>query len=220
MFKHICMNVLIFVIHLVGKIWSFIFPINVSVCCGKIVTHLYTGYYSRCFSKWGKRSIIKWSAQKLVGLEYVSVGDDVVIDGNVQITAWSVKGKYLPEISIGDGSVLRQGCHITAVGNISIGCNLLTGTNVIITDNSHGASNFEEMSMAPVSRDLFSKGPVRIGDNVWLGNNVCVMPGVTIGDGVIVGANSVVTSDIPSYSVAVGAPAKVVSKKQQVFLKN
>jgi len=51
-----------------------------------------------------------------------------------------------------------------------------------------------------------------IGNNVWLGNNVCIMPGVTIGDGAVVGANSVVTKDVPAYSVAAGIPAKIVKQ--------
>ena len=69
-----------------------------------------------------------------------------------------------------------------------------------------------ELNIHPEKRSLVSKGKVIIGDNVWLGNNVCIMPNVTIGDGVIVGANSVVTKDIPSYSVAAGAPARVVKQ--------
>jgi acetyltransferase-like isoleucine patch superfamily enzyme len=68
------------------------------------------------------------------------------------------------------------------------------------------------MGIPPTQRSLFSKGPVKIGNNVWLGNNVCVMPGVTIGDGAIIGANAVVTHDIPPYSVAGGIPAKVIKQ--------
>ncbi len=59
---------------------------------------------------------------------------------------------------------------------------------------------------------MVSKGPVVIGNNVWLGNNVCVMPGVTIGDGAIIGANSVVTHDVPAYAVAAGVPAKIIKQ--------
>lgn len=76
--------------------------------------------------------------------------------------------------------------------------------------NSHGKSERSVLDMNPNLRPIESKGSVVIGNNVWLGDNVIVLPGVTIGDGVIVGANSVVTKNIPSYSVAVGNPAKVV----------
>lgn len=63
-----------------------------------------------------------------------------------------------------------------------------------------------------------AREPATIGNNVWLGNNVCVMPEVTIGDGAIIGANSVVTHDIPAYCMAAGVPARVI--KQMTSPKN
>jgi acetyltransferase-like isoleucine patch superfamily enzyme len=57
-----------------------------------------------------------------------------------------------------------------------------------------------------------SKGPTRIGDNVWCGANVVVTSGVTIGRRSVIGANSVVTSNLPEFSIAAGAPAKVIKK--------
>jgi acetyltransferase-like isoleucine patch superfamily enzyme len=68
------------------------------------------------------------------------------------------------------------------------------------------------MGMPVDERLLVSKGAVVIGNNVWIGNNACIMPGVSIGDGAIIGANSVVTHDIPAYSVAGGIPAKVIKQ--------
>lgn len=113
---------------------------------------------------------------------------------------------------IGNNCSIRNNAHITAINCIRIGDNLLTGTNVLITDNSHGQSTREHMSLPFTERPLYSKGPVVIGNNVWLGNNVCVMSGVTIGDGAIIGANAVVTHDIPAYAVAAGILAKVVKQ--------
>jgi lipopolysaccharide O-acetyltransferase len=57
---------------------------------------------------------------------------------------------------------------------------------------------------------LFSSGPVIIGSNVWVGDNVVIVGPVRIGDGVVIGANSVVTSDIPENVIAVGAPARII----------
>ncbi len=54
--------------------------------------------------------------------------------------------------------------------------------------------------------------PVSIGDRSWLGQNVCVLPGASIGEHCVIGANSVVTSPIPDFSVAVGAPARVIKR--------
>lgn len=176
-----------------------------------IANRIYTVMHRRQFAQWGRGSHICWRAMKLVGLKHISVGNGAHIAAGVQLTAWETAGST-PRIVIGNHCAIRENAHITAINSISIGDNLLTGTNVLITDNSHGQSTREHMSLPYYERPLCSKGPVTIGNNVWLGNNVCVMPGVTIGDGVIVGANSVVTHDIPPYSVAAGIPAKVIKQ--------
>jgi acetyltransferase-like isoleucine patch superfamily enzyme len=76
-----------------------------------------------------------------------------------------------------------------------------------ITDASH---RFDDPDRPVTWQGFTSKGPTRIGDNVWCGVNVVVTTGVTIGDRCVIGANSVVTSDIPPYSVAAGVPARVI----------
>ena len=179
-----------------------------------ISIRLYTVLHCHRFAHWGKGSHIAWKALRLRGLQYISVGDKTFIDSDAQLTAWDSHNgnRYTPKIVIGNNCAIRNNAHITAITNITIGDNLLTGTNVLITDNSHGQSTREHMSLPFVQRPLFSKGPVIIGNNVWLGNNVCVMPGVTIGDGAIIGANSVVTHDIPAYAVAAGIPARVIKQ--------
>ena len=179
-----------------------------------ITNRLYTTICRHRFAHWGRGSHIGWKAMRLVGLQYVSVGDGTYIAPGVQLTAWDTHNglRFNPSVVIGNGCTIRENSHITAVNSITIGDNLLTGTNVLITDNSHGQSTREHMAMAPTARPLYSKGPVVIGNNVWLGNNVCVMPGVTIGDGAIIGANSVVTHDVPAYAVAAGMPAKVIKQ--------
>lgn len=175
---------------------------------------LYTLLHRNSFKHWGRGSHIGYCAMKLVGLQYISVGDSTFIASGVQLTAWDSHNgiRYTPSIVIGNNCSFRENCHITAINSIHIGDNLLTGTNVLVTDNSHGQSIREHMCLPFAERPLYSKGPVVIGNNVWLGNNVCIMPDVTIGDGAIIGANSVVTHDIPAYAVAVGIPAKVVKQ--------
>lgn len=68
-------------------------------------------------------------------------------------------------------------------------------------------------AIAPYESELPYKGDTVVGNDVWIGQNVTVMPGVHIGDGAIIGANAVVASNIPSYSIAVGNPARVVKKR-------
>lgn len=179
-----------------------------------LTIRLYTTFHRHRFAHFGRRSHIGWKAMRLEGLRHITVGDDTYIAPGIQLTAWeSRQGQHFtPTITIGNGCTIRENCHISAINNISIGNHLLTGTNVLITDNSHGACTREDMGMPVDERLLVSKGAVVIGNNVWIGNNACIMPGVSIGDGAIIGANSVVTHDIPAYSVAGGIPAKVIKQ--------
>jgi len=118
--------------------------------------------------------------------------------------------KYNPKLCFGKHVVIHYYCHIGVINEVTIGDHVLLGSHVLITDHQHGQFNEEDKNIPWAKRSLFSKGPVHIEDNVWLGENVCVMPAVTIGKGSVIGANSVVTHDIPPYSLAAGVPAKII----------
>lgn len=81
-----------------------------------------------------------------------------------------------------------------------------------ITDNGHGDTDYETLQQVPINRRLHSKGDVTIGNNVWIGDKATILPAVTIGDGAVIAANSVVTKDVPAYSVVAGNPAKVIKQ--------
>ena len=93
-----------------------------------------------------------------------------------------------------------------------MGNGVLTGRWVTITDNSHGETDYETLKMQPILRKLYSKGAVKIGDNVWIGDKVTILPNVTIGNGAIIAANAVVTRDIPPYSIVAGNPARIIKQ--------
>lgn len=189
---------------------SFLYPSVISRMWHSVRDKIYTGYIRRRFAKFGD-SIVMWHPYQLRGLEYIQVGDGTVFEKDLQLTA-TVSSSQTPCLSIGNHCLIRRGAHITVSNKITIGNHLLTGTNVLITDNSHGLTEPEHLRIPPIEREIVSKGAVTIGNNVWLGNNVCVLPGVEIGDGAVIGANSVVTCNIPAYSVAVGIPAKVSNR--------
>lgn len=197
---------------LVGWFWSFIYCPYIPKVLNLARNYLYTGYYRRLFKFFGSGSIIKRPFSSARGLEYVMIGNKSSIGAHVELTAWDTyRGqKFTPEIIIGDGSCIRDYSHITAIQSIRIGNGVLTGPNILITDNAHGASMAELLDMPPRFRPLHSKGPVVIEDNVWIGEKSSIMPGVHIGRGAIIAANSVVTHDIPPYCVAAGVPAKVI----------
>lgn len=145
----------------------------------------------------------------LRGRSRIIFGKNFVCGYLVRLDAFGGRGC----ISFGENVELNDFVHIGALESVSIGDNVLIGSRVFISDHNHG--NYQEPDevsgpeIPPAFRPISSR-PVRIGCNVWLGEQVCVLPGVTVGDGAIVGANSVVTRDIPPNSISVGNPARVV----------
>ena len=113
---------------------------------------------------------------------------------------------------IGSRVAIGDDCHITAANSIVIGDGTLLGKKVTITDNSHGVLSKSDLLLPPLHRSVYSKGPVLIGERVWIADKVTICANVTIGDGAVIGANSVVTHDIPAYCLAAGVPAVVIKQ--------
>jgi len=111
-------------------------------------------------------------------------------------------------IIIGSNTSIGPFTIIGSIAAVTIGNNCMIAECVSIRDHDHAYGN----SSVPMRVQGWVTRPVNIGNNVWLGNKVTIMKGCTIGDDVIIGANSVVTHDIPSNSIAFGCPARVVRK--------
>lgn len=154
------------------------------------------------------------SGSYFLGHSHISMGDNVSFGYNSVCTAWREYNgvKQTPLIVIGNNCSFGDRIHITSINSISIGESLLTGRDVMITDNSHGNIKKEELSLSPLMRNLYSKGRINIGNNVWMGDKVTILPGVTLGNGCIVGANSVVTKSFPDNSIIAGNPAKLIKQ--------
>ena len=178
----------------------------------KIINRIYSICFLRRFLKCGKKVLFCYRAESLMGLKYVSVGAKTVFGKGIRLTVWDkYQGEtFYPEVTIGHDCHFGDDNQITSCNGICIGDNLLTGRNVLITDNSHGEFDRKYLDVAPIERPLVSKGKVYIGNNVWLGNNVSVMSGVIIGDGAVVAANSVVTKNVPPRTMVGGVPAKII----------
>lgn len=148
----------------------------------------------------------------------ISIGDKTYFSSHLELCAWETyQGqKFSPIIKIGQNCSFGRNNHISSINLIQIGDHFLTGRNVTICDNNHGQTNYDELIMPPLQRPLYSKGRIIIGDNVWLGDKVTILAGVTIGDGVVVAANSVVTKDVPPYCVVAGNPAKIIKTTAKI----
>lgn len=178
----------------------------------KIAKQIEWNYYKKRLANIGKNSQIGQNFS-IINPDGISIGDN--FSGGCDIALWSwnavnIKGDDCKLIIKNNVSITDR-CIISAANRIEIGNGCLLGRDTFITDNSHGENiSIDELNISPHKRNIFSKGTVIIGDNVWTGKNVCIMPNVKIGNGAIIGANSVVTHNIPPYSVAVGSPAKVI----------
>lgn len=146
--------------------------------------------------------------------EYISIGEKCCFQDYLYLTAWKeYQGDHFtPELIIGKRCSFGAFNHITCIKKVIIGDNCLTGKWVTISDNNHGTTDFDILHKAPIKRKLYTKGPVIIGNNVWIGDKATILGGVTIGDGAVIAANSVVTKDVPAYSVAAGNPAIVIKQ--------
>lgn len=134
--------------------------------------------------------------------EEVYIGHHARIQGVLKYN----KKKFSPLIHIGRGVAIQQNLHLTCANRVVIGANTGIGANVTITDINHP---FSDINKAIEYQDI-EVSEVIIGEDCKIYNNSVILPGVHIGRHVTIGANSVVNTDIPDYSVAVGAPAKVV----------
>lgn len=144
--------------------------------------------------------------------KFISVGDNVYFGNNSKIRAISKyeNKSYNPKLIIGNNCRINNYFSCYVIDKVELRDNVFTADNVYISDTTHGFLDFSDIETPPAERDLFSKGPVLIEENVWIGKNVCVLANVTIGRNSIIGANSVVTHDIPPYSIAAGSPARVI----------
>jgi acetyltransferase-like isoleucine patch superfamily enzyme len=178
-----------------------------SKCLGIVGYGFYTYRYKYRFRHFGDNSVICRDVT-IFNPQDITIGNNTRLDKHCVIESWHKNG--IGSLTIGDNCCFGEYTHVTTTNRITIGNNLLTGRFVLITDNAHGQTDGTDLSMHPNLRPVTSKGPVVIGNNVWIADKASIMPGVTIGNGVIIAANSVVTHDVPDNALVAGVPAKVI----------
>ncbi len=146
------------------------------------------------------------------GKRFISIKSGFTTGRGCRLEAYPTDKKSIVLI-FGKNIQMNDYVHITAMKRVFIGNNVLIASKVYISDCSHGSYCGDEFDSSPLSipRDReYKVTQVTIEDNVWIGEFVSILPGVTIGTGSIIGANSVVNKSIPPYCMAVGSPAKII----------
>lgn len=152
-----------------------------------------------------------WPYTTIFNENYIRIGSQTLIGKNVALSAGMVPGQECvtsPVVTIGDRCLIGRGSGIVGHLSISIGNDVWTGHHVYITDQNH---DYRDVTI-PISQQSQPERPVEIGDGSWIGHGAVILPGARIGRHVVIGANSVVTGEIPDYSVAVGSPARVIKR--------
>jgi acetyltransferase-like isoleucine patch superfamily enzyme len=153
-----------------------------------------------------RQAFVRWPVHgnvlEALGEGRLEIGAHVLLEPGVWITA-----PDRARVRIGGGTFLNQGVMIAASELVEIGEHCMLANGCLVTDADH---RFDDPDRPVPWQGFTSKGPTRLGANVWCGANVVVTSGVSIGERCVIGANSVVTGDIPAFSVAAGAPAKVL----------
>jgi len=150
----------------------------------------------------------------LRGKRWIKVGEGFTTGRALRMEAFPNDTNDRIRIEIGDHVQLNDYVHIAAVDSVRIGDHVLLASKVFISDHNHGRYSGEGQDspdIPPIERALHSS-PIVIGRHVWIGEFVSILPGVHIGEGSIIGTMSVVTRDIPPFSIAVGSPARVIKR--------
>jgi len=147
------------------------------------------------------------SPRRLDGCKNIFLGK-ISVGYKAWLAAVPLTGEKECHLIIEDGCSIGNFNHIYATKSIVIHKNVLTADRVYISDNIHG---FSDINTPIMEQPIVQKNIVEIGEGSWLGENVCVI-GCSIGKNCVVGANSVVTHNLPDYSVAVGSPAIILKR--------
>lgn len=116
---------------------------------------------------------------------------------------------FSAKTSLGDYSGIGINARIN--GECKIGTHVMMGADVVIITRNHA---FNRTDIPMMEQGFEEEQPVVIGNDVWIGDRVIILPGVTIGEGSILAAGAVVTHDVPAYAVVAGVPAKVIKMRK------
>lgn len=163
--------------------------------------------WERRFGHLGKDSVVK-RPRLMTNPGRIFIGDGVFVraGSRLEVVPPAQGASLRGRIVIADNAHLEDSVHLAAAEELVIGEGSVIGSYAYITDHDHGrAAEGEHILASPLTIE-----PTRIGSNVWIGERVCVLKGVTVGDEAIVGAGAVVTRDVARGATVAGVPAREI----------
>lgn len=167
-------------------------------------------YYRHVFGSFGSGSVL-YKPMMLSNPRFMHIGKNVTIRQGVRLEAIFLDPTNPPELRIGDNVNIEQNVHIVCHSRVVIGNDVSITGNCAIVDVTHPFHDVHDPAKIG-SRIQVERSFVEVGDRSFLGFNAIVLPNVHIGSYCIVGAHSLVTKDVPDYSVVAGNPAKILQQ--------
>jgi len=149
------------------------------------------------FGHVGRNTVIV-RPERIRGARGITIGESTAIYED----AW-LQAEPGGRLSIGDGVYIGRRAHFHAAGNVTIGSGCYITDEVVISDGEHDRRQLDVVT---------SRGDIRLGERVFVGNGAMILGGVTVGDGAQIAARAVVTRDVPAGSTVAGTPAKVIDR--------
>jgi len=167
-------------------------------------------FYRLIFKQFGRGSCIR-KPLLILNPNFISIGERVLIRDGVRLEVVRSSEARIPELAIGNDTNIEQNVHIVCHSRVRIGANVSITGNCAIVDVTHPFSDIHDPQKIG-SRIKDENSFVEIGDGTFVGFGAVILPNVRIGVHSVIGANSVVTKDVPDYSVAGGNPAIILKR--------
>jgi len=161
-------------------------------------------------------NLLEYATLNALSYDGVEIGNNFTLGKYAVIECTGVLRNVGNSLKIGDNVGINHYCFIGVRGNITIGNNVIFGPRVNIFSENH---NFARID-TPIKNQGVTKEDTIIGNDVWIGASVSIMPGVKVGNGCVIAAGSVVTKDIADFLVVAGVPAKVIKNRKINFDQN
>ena len=165
-------------------------------------------FYTNRFGSFGNKSIF-YKPLNIMDKKNIFIGNNTTILNNSRLQVFNKLTGLNSKITIGNNCYIGYNVSILAGENVILEDGVLLASNILISSENHGINPESDKYYSDQKLDCKS---VKIKEGAWIGERVCILPGITIGKKSVIGAGSVVTKDVPDFCIAVGNPARVIKK--------